>query len=68
MYFDTFPESMLRPITIGEPANSFEQSVLESYDRCRAEALRKYFSMLSDAEIRQLLQDNYLQKKDIKRF
>jgi len=34
---------------------------------CRAEALRHYFPMLSEVEIKVLLQDNYLQKKDLKR-
>ncbi len=63
--FDKFLESTLQPVTIGEPQNSFEQSVLDSYDRCRAEALKRYFPMLGDAEIRWLLRDNYLQKKDI---
>ncbi len=67
-HFDTFYESALRPITIGEPRNSFERDVLESYDRCRAEALYKYFPMLSNAKIKQLLRDNYLQRNDLKRF
>ena len=66
--FDTFIENTLRPITIAEPANSFERGILESYDRCRKEALRKYFPMLSDKSITELLQDNYLQKKDLKKF
>ncbi len=65
--FDTFMESTLKPIAIGQPRNKFESDVLESYDRCRAEALRKYFPILNDADIRQLLQDNYLQKNDLKR-
>ena len=66
--FDTFNESSLKPITIGSPKNDFERGILESYDRCRTEALRKYFPMLSEVEIRVLLQDNYLQKKDMKRI
>ncbi len=66
--FNTFIENKLRPITITEPGNSFEQSVVESYDRCRVEALRKYFPMLSDVSIKQLLRDNYLQKKDFKKL
>ncbi len=66
--FVKFLESTLPAITIGEPKNSFEQSVLDSYDRCRAEALRKYFPMLSDAEIKLLLRDNYLQKRNIRKL
>ncbi len=66
--FDTFTENKLRPITIAEPANSFERGILESYDRCRAESLRKYFPMLSDMDIKMLLLDNYLQKKELKKF
>ncbi len=65
--FNTFIESKLPHITITEPANSFEQSILESYNMCRAEALRKYFPMLNDHSIKGLLRDNYLQKRDIKR-
>ncbi len=67
-HFDTFLESTLQPITIGEPKNSFEQSILKSYDRCRTEALKKYFPMLSDVEIKLLLRDNYLEKKDIRKL
>lgn len=66
--FDTFIESKLHPITITEPANSFEQNVLESYNMCRAESLRKYFPMLSDVDIKLLLRDNYLQKNDLKNY
>ena len=58
----------MKPITIAEPVNSFEQGILESYDQCRAEALRKYFSMLSDENIIKLLRDNYLQKNDLKNY
>jgi len=46
----------------------FERGILESYDRCRAESLRKYFPMLSDVSIKQLLRDNYLQKRDVKKL
>ena len=66
--FDSFIESKLPPITIAEPVNSFEQGVLESYDKCRTESLRKYFPMLSDIDIKLLLFDNYLQKNDLKKL
>ena len=66
--FDTFIESTLKPITIGQPRNSFERGILDSYDRCRMEALHKYFPMLNDKTIIILLQDNYLQKIDLKKF
>ena len=66
--FDTFIESSLKPITIGYPRNSFERRILDSYDRCRAEDLYKYFPMLNDETITILLKDNYLQKKDLKKF
>ncbi len=58
--FDTFIERKLPPITISAPRNNFERGILESYDRCRAESLRKYFPMLSDQSIKLLLEDNYL--------
>lgn len=66
--FDTFHESTLKPITIGLPRNGFERAILESYDKCRSEALERYFPMLGVDEISALLEDNYLQKKDLKRF
>ena len=64
--FDTFIENTLKPITLGAPRNSFERGVLDAYDRCRVEALERYFPMLSEEQIELLLLDNYLQKKDVK--
>ena len=64
--FDIFIESTLRPITIAEPGNSFERGILDAYNECRGKALMKYFPMLSDESIKILLQDNYLQKNDLK--
>ena len=66
--FDTFIENKLRPIKIAEPVNSFERGILEAYDKCRTESLRKYFPMLSDESIKILLHDNYLQKNDLKNY
>ena len=63
--FDTFVERKLRPITLSEPANSFERGILDAYNKCRAEALHKYFPMLNGKNIEQLLKDNYLQKNDL---
>ena len=63
--FDTFMESELKPITITAPTNNFEREILTSYNTCRTEALHKYFPMLNNLNIKHLLQDNYLQKKDI---
>ncbi len=65
--FDTFSENKLKPITMTHPQNSFEREILSSYNSCRSEALRKYFPMLNNKNIEQLLLDNYLQKKDIYR-
>ena len=66
--FDTFIENELKPIVIAKPKNSFERNILASYNQCRSEALRKYFPMLSKDTINILLNDNYLQKKDIEKF
>ena len=66
--FDTFIESTLHPITIGAPRNKFERIILESYDRCRIKALKRYFPMLSEENIKSLMHDNYLQKKDLKKL
>jgi hypothetical protein len=65
-YFDTFMESTLRPITLGQPRNSFERGILESYNRCREEALERYIPALDKKSIGMLLGDNYLQKNDVK--
>lgn len=62
--FDTFIESKFYPISITEPGDSFEKGILTSYDTCREEALKKYFPMLDNENIKLLLQDNYLQKSD----
>jgi hypothetical protein len=67
-HFDTFLESTLKPITIGMPSNNFERDVLESYDSCRGIALKRYFPTLNVENIRSLLKDNYLQKKDLKKI
>ncbi len=64
-HFDTFIDSKLRPITMGNPRNSFERDILSSYNQCRQEALHKYFPMLSNSNIAILMKDNYLQKKDL---
>lgn len=64
--FDTFMERTLRPITLEQPRNNFEHDILESYNRCREEALERYLPMLDKKNINVLLKDNYLQKKDVK--
>jgi hypothetical protein len=57
-----------RPITIAELVNSFERSILKAYDKCSAaEALRKYFSTLTDKDIKHLLEDNYLIPLDLRK-
>lgn len=57
-------ESRLRPIVITAPRNSFEKRMVQSYNECRRKYLRKYLK-LGDGEINHLLEDNYIQKKDI---
>ena len=65
--FDTFIERTLHPIIMRHPRNNFERDILESYDRCREEYLERYFPMLDRKDIRELLQNNYLQNEDIKK-
>jgi hypothetical protein len=65
-HFDILVENHLPPITIDKPKNRFEADILESYNRCRRTYLKRYFPMLDEKDIRVLLKDNYLQKKDIK--
>lgn len=64
--FDTFIESKLKPISMTRPRNRFEKGILLSYNHCRKKAMHKYFPMINDGKIDQLLQDNYLQKRDIR--
>jgi hypothetical protein len=44
------------------------RSILDAYKNCRIEALEKFFPMLDGDVIEILIRDNYLQKKDIKKF
>jgi hypothetical protein len=64
--FDQIPESKLRPIDINTPKNSFEKGIVGAYNSCRKKYLLKYLPTLEDKNINYLLQDNYIQKKDVK--
>lgn len=64
--FDEIKDTQLPPIDINSPKNSFEKRMVKAYNDCRSKQLHKYLSVLSDNEINQLLQDNYIQKKDVK--
>ena len=61
-------ERQLDPIDINHPKNSFETNVVESFNSCRTHYLNKYLPMLTQSEVKTLLIDNYLQKKDIKQI
>jgi len=63
--YDLKIEQKLNIITMRHPKNQFQIKILATYNQCRTEALHKYFPMLSDRDIVYLLQDNYLQKKDL---
>ena len=64
--FDEIKERQLKPIDINHPKNSFETSIRDSFNQCRTHYINKYLPMITEAEIKELLTDNYLQKKDIK--
>jgi hypothetical protein len=66
--YETFIESTLKPIYLHSPGNTFEMMMVNAYNSCREEALRKYFPMLDSGAIELLKSDNYLQKEDIKSF
>jgi len=55
----------LDAIDINSPKNSFETGVVNSYNECRETYLKKYLPSLTNENIKTLLKDNYLQKKDI---
>lgn len=61
--YDIKIEQKLEPITMGEPKNSFQAMLLNAYNECRTQGLRKYLPMLKESDIQRLMQDNYLQKK-----
>jgi len=66
--YDIHIEQKLDPMVIGKPKNSFQKRMLGAYNRCRTEALHKYFPMLSDNSIDSLMIDNYLQKSDLQKY
>jgi len=63
--YDIKIEQKLEPITMGEPKNSFQAMLLNAYNDCRIQMLRKYFPMLKESDIQGLMKDNYLQKRDL---
>ena len=63
--YDLKIEQKIPAITMMQPKNGFERGILDTYNHCRTQALHKYFPMLSDKDISYLLNDNYLQKKDL---
>jgi hypothetical protein len=65
--FDKIQDTKLEPININKPKNSFETMIVDSYNHCRTKYLNKYFPTITENEIKELLTDNYLQKKDIKK-
>jgi len=64
--FNEIQETQLNPIDINNPTNSFETMIRDSFNQCRVQYIHKYLPMITEAEIKELLTDNYLQKKDIK--
>ena len=64
--FDESIESKLKPMKIMSPRNSFETKMVNAYNTCRDHYLHKYLGeVLTDSEIQELLQDNYIKKKDV---
>lgn len=66
--FDLEDYQSLEAIDLHHPRNSFEREMLESYNGCRTKYLKKYLPILQDEDIALLLEDNYLQKGDIKKI
>lgn len=65
--FDEIKDTQLDPININYPKNSFETTMVNTYNSCRTQYLNKYLPSITENEIKKLLTDNYLQKKDIKK-
>ena len=66
--FDKIVDTQLKPIDINNPSNSFEVGIVRAYNDCRKKYLHKYLEILRDKEINDLLKDNYIQAKDIKKL
>jgi hypothetical protein len=64
--YDIKLQQTLPAISLNMPKNRFEHKVVKHYNLCRNKYLQKYFPMLDQKDREILLQDNYLQKKDIK--
>lgn len=66
--FDEIMDTQLPPIDINRPKNSFETRMVKAYNNCRDQKIHKYLGFLTGEEIVILLQDNYIQKKDVKKL
>ena len=66
--FEKIKDTQLTPIDINAPKKGFESKIVKAYNNCRHIYLKKYLGILTEANIKTLLKDNYLQKKDIKRL
>ena len=64
--FEEIKDTQLPPMDINKPKNRFETRMVKVYNDCRKKQLHKYFKVLENSKISILLQDNYLQKKDLK--
>ncbi len=64
--FDEIIDTQIPPIDINAPKNGFETRVAKAYNDCRSEYLHKHLTVLSNKEVSYLLQDNYIQKMDVK--
>ena len=66
--FNEIKDTQLAPISINSPKNSFEKNIIQAYNDCRRKQLHKYLGVLTKSEISVLLEDNYIQKKDVKKI
>ena len=65
-HFTIHIDQKLDVITMNRPKNTFQKRILRAYNQCKAEALQKYFPMLDPRDYKVLMNDNYLQKDDIR--
>jgi len=63
--FDLKIATKIPAIVMNKPKNNFEQGILNAYNKCRTEALHKYFPSLDNNVIKNLMKDNYLKKNDL---
>ncbi len=52
-------------INFKNPQNSHQSDMIDAYNRCRREALAKWFPNMDEQKVEELLRDNAISKEDM---